>query len=85
MQKKTWMARTSSAITKGENALACLPEDAFWTSHGARAGAALAPLLAAPHLIGGAYCRPPLVHSALRPRFIFKGVLSPMLRSNISP
>ena len=24
-----------------------------------------------PHLIGGAYCRPPLVHSALRPRTIF--------------
>ena len=34
---------------------------------------------------GGAYCRPPLVHSALRPRAIFSGEPWPTLRSNTSP
>src|SRR6476660_5261720 len=35
--------------------------------------------------IGGAYCRPPLFHNAFLPRAILRGVLSPTLRSKISP
>ena len=35
--------------------------------------------------IGMPYCSPPLVHSALRPRLIFRGDPSPTLRSNTSP
>ena len=35
--------------------------------------------------IGGAYCRPPLLHSAFLPRAILSGVLAPTLRSKISP
>ena len=35
--------------------------------------------------IGGAYCRPPLFHSALRPRAILSGEPAPTLRSKISP
>src|SRR3954451_6363411 len=34
---------------------------------------------------GGAYIRPPLVHSAFSPRSSFSGVLTPTLRSKISP
>src|SRR6185312_4946378 len=37
------------------------------------------------HLIGGAYCRPPLFHKAFRPRRILIGELMPTLRSKISP
>ena len=39
----------------------------------------------APHRIGGAYCRPPLFHSAFRPRLILIGEPMPTLRSNDSP
>ena len=35
--------------------------------------------------IGGAYCRPPWVHSLFRPRSILSGLPWPTLRSNISP
>ena len=35
--------------------------------------------------IGMPYCRPPFVQSALRPRLIFSGEPSPMVRSMISP
>ena len=35
--------------------------------------------------IGIPYCRPPFVQSALRPRLIFSGEPSPMVRSKISP
>ena len=35
--------------------------------------------------MGGPYCRPPLVHSALRPRTIFSGEPCPMLLSKLSP
>ena len=35
--------------------------------------------------IGMPYCRPPFVQSALRPRLIFSGEPSPMVRSKISP
>ena len=35
--------------------------------------------------MGMAYCRPPCVHKALGPRFKPRGVLSPTLRSKISP
>jgi len=34
---------------------------------------------------GAEYCRPPLVHSAFRPRSSFSGVPGPTLRSKISP
>ena len=37
------------------------------------------------HLIGGAYCRPPLFQSAFRPRLILIGEPCPTLRSKISP
>ncbi len=37
------------------------------------------------HLIGGAYCRPPLFQSAFRPRRILIGEPLPTLRSKISP
>ena len=39
----------------------------------------------APYLIGGAYCRPPLFHSAFKPRAILIGEPWPTLRSKISP
>src|SRR5262249_35906239 len=35
--------------------------------------------------IGGAYCRPPWVHSRLSPRSILSGELMPRLRSKLSP
>ena len=35
--------------------------------------------------IGGAYIRPPLVHSAFRPRAILRGLPVPTLRSKLSP
>src|SRR5665647_2097516 len=35
--------------------------------------------------IGGAYCRPPLLHSAFSPRLILSGEPCPTLRSNTSP
>ena len=38
-----------------------------------------------PHLIGGAYCSPPWVHSAFSPRLILIGEPMPTLRSNHSP
>ena len=38
-----------------------------------------------PYLIGGAYCRPPLFHSAFKPRLILIGERCPTLRSKISP
>src|ERR1700677_499766 len=38
-----------------------------------------------PHLIGGAYCKPPWVHSAFSPRRILIGEPMPTLRSNDSP
>jgi hypothetical protein len=38
-----------------------------------------------PHLIGGAYCKPPCVHSAFKPRRILIGEPIPTLRSNDSP
>ncbi len=37
------------------------------------------------YLKGGEYIRPPLVHKAFRPRSIPSGVLTPTLRSKISP
>ena len=37
------------------------------------------------HLIGGAYCSPPLSHSAFKPRRILIGEPMPTLRSNDSP
>jgi len=41
--------------------------------------------LLAPQRIGGAYCSPPLVHSALSPRAILSAEPGPTLRSNTSP
>ena len=38
-----------------------------------------------PHRNGGAYIRPPSVHSAFRPRVMPSGVFGPRLRSKISP
>ena len=35
--------------------------------------------------IGGAYCRPPWVHSLFRPRSIFSAESLPTLRSKLSP
>ena len=40
---------------------------------------------AIPHLIGGAYCNPPLFHSAFSPRAMPSGVLGPTFLSNTSP
>ena len=39
----------------------------------------------APQRIGRPYCKPPLVHNALRPRAIFNGEPWPTLRSKLSP
>jgi hypothetical protein len=39
----------------------------------------------APQWIGGAYCRPPWFHNALRPRLILIGEPMPTLRSKLSP
>src|SRR3990167_6702292 len=74
------------ALAFGQSIGVCAPAvQAIVRCKTKRAQLSLRPVLRSDQRKGGAYCRPPWVHCAFRPRARPIGVAAPMLDSKISP